>query len=117
MYTAECSARLVEEDDFEKGCCGKVQEYPVDLIFKNSSLDGLIQDLQEAFGPHSLVEPCRDGYLEFQRLEDVAGHEPTHSKLELWKASVVKLYNAIYTFEVSKVEEVDLESLIKSIKI
>jgi hypothetical protein len=100
------------EDDFEMGEVGRSSSFYVDLKFSKKELEEVIEEAREWLGvdPGSVDREAGNGIINFSRLENAAGYEPSNDEVERWKAGNLKLYHVIYTGEVKKVtsEIVDL---------
>ncbi len=102
-----------EEDKFEEGCLPDTGgSLLVDVDFSAPTPDAVIKKAVEYLGiKDDAVEKNagdQDGRVDFSVLEDEYSNPASPAQIKKWKAGEYKLYSAIYTGHVEKVEPVKL---------
>ena len=105
--------RYVEEDSWEHGCLPNTSfSVSMDISFKGETKEDLINKIKEFFGVEDddlELNSCgENGRIDVSVLEDFDGLKASESEIEQWQKGLIKLYSAIYTMNVYKLNEVVL---------
>ena len=103
MYVLKNGMKMVEEDDYEKGCLPETSfMVTMDVEFKAQTTDRIIKQVENFFAVERediLVNACDEpGRLDVQVLENGHGYTASESEIEDWKQGLVKLYAVCYSF-------------------
>lgn len=106
-YETNSWTKLAQEDSFEHGCFGPhTCDYGQDR-FSADTVDGLVVRLTAFFGvpaEHTDLDACEeDGRIDFQRMENRDGEEPTKAEIERWKQGKDRMWAVTYTVYVERV--------------
>ena len=112
MKAYECNGwyKFAEQDDWEHGCDPDTAfSYAGDEVFKADSVEALLKQVRDFVGvPHDYevdLDACEtDGRVDIQVLETKDAYVATESEIEAWKRGEIKLWSAIYSFEIYEVE-------------
>ena len=110
MYLVNGWIKLIDQDDYEKGCIGQTTMFDGRDTFESDDLNALIDKLKEFSGHDDiLLNSCDEiGRIDIQGLEDTYSCPPTNSEIEQWKKGEKILYAVTYTFYVYKCEPISL---------
>lgn len=112
-YTAELEIKLIEQDDFDRGCLpDTAQERYYTQQFSGESLDELLHQISEHHGvavENMDLNACDElGRLDIQCMEDDKGLLMFESEIEQWKQGKKRAWLATYTYQVCRCEPVDI---------
>lgn len=101
MFTINTVFKSTEQDSFEQGCIGDVQESDISITFKAATIEDLIKQFADFCGC-DVSEVQRNvcdeiGRIECQRTENVEGYELRPAEVREWKAGKLMAYAATYT--------------------
>lgn len=111
LYTCTHIEKLVEVDDYEKGCTDKPQTIIFDKInITAANLKELLEkigkayclDLSDGIELHEHEDDYSEIFVEYNRLENAEGYEASDSEIADWKSNKVILYLAEYSFLIEK---------------
>ena len=104
--------KFAEQDDWEHGCDPDTAfSYAGDEVFKAETVEDLLKQIRDFVGVGEAyeldIEPCEtDGRVDIQILENKDAYAATDSEIEAWKRGEIKLWSAIYSFEIQEVERI-----------
>ena len=106
-YETSKGLKFVEEDKFkEGGLPDTAQSWEVDITFQADTVKELMIKIMEYFDvPKEYLElnSCEEnGRIDIALLEDRESYKATEDQRRLWKSGRLKLYYAVYSFQVSK---------------
>jgi len=102
--------KFAEQDDWEHGCDPDTAfSYAGDEVFKAETVEDLLKQIRSFVGVSDdyemLMDSCEtDGRVDVQVLETKDAYVATESEIEAWKRGEIKLWSAIYSFEIYEVE-------------
>lgn len=102
--------KFAEQDDWEHGCDPDTAfSYAGDEVFKAETVEDLLKQIRSFVGVSDdyemLMDSCEtDGRVDIQVLETKDAYVATESEIEAWKRGEIKLWSAIYSFEIYEVE-------------
>ncbi len=113
MFIAQGTLKFTEEDDYQNGCNPESSQTELNcLSFESDTIQGLVMEIKEFFevtADDVLLNSCDEvGRLDVQRMENSRENKPGKKQIEAWQKEQCKLYAALYSFEVTKIEAVDL---------
>lgn len=106
-YETNSWTKLAEEDNFAQGCFGTHTFNHGRDRFSADTVDELVATLGRFFGvpiEHTDLDACEeDGRIDFQRMENRDGEEPTKAEIERWKQGQDRMWAVTYTVYVERV--------------
>lgn len=113
MLRTEKGMKLVEVDDYKKGCLPDTAFHmDMDVTFKGETSKELIENIKNFFGvDNEAIElnACDEkGRIDISTLENRDADLASDYEIELWKEGKCTLYACIYTFYAYKCEQVEL---------
>ena len=115
QYETGKGFKFTEEDNYREGCLpGTSQMWDIDVEFQGETKEEVTAKIKDFFGVNDNyldINACDEkGRIDIAILENAEGHEASQREIELWKKERIKLWYAVYTFNISKVtrEEITL---------
>ena len=111
MYTVTTVLKHAEQDVFSEGCLPESSFMTgFDLNIKAETFEGLIQELKIYLGEYFQIDPMGEdeNRIDFQRMENEQGAEPSETEINNWKQGKEKLWLVNYTVYVYEETPADL---------
>lgn len=111
MYIIDRIYKTSELYNFEQGCTGEVQEYPIDHKISATSKTGILAKFCEFCGTDDVtIDPCEDdpSRIECSVMEDADGTVASEDQLEAFKLDQCQLWAVTYTAYVQVTEPADM---------
>ena len=99
--------KMVEQDNYEKGCIGKSSDFGIIDTHDVNTLNEAYIWCTSSFGSAAIF----DNRFEIQRMENDDGYTPSSHEMTDFKDGKIDLWAATYSCYLSKVEETKITNL------
>lgn len=95
--------KISEEDRFNEGCIGEIQDHSYEHQISGKTLDSIKQEIINHLGcdlSDLTVNPCEDepNRIDAEFLENKQGMKATEHEIELWSQGQIRLWLCTYSF-------------------